>query len=123
MKKLMIGVGGLVVLLIAAAVIVPLLIPLDAYKPQIAKAVRDATGRELTMGSIRLSLLPRLAVEVDDVAFSNAPGASAPQMATLKQLALQVQLLPLLSGDIAVDRFVLVNPVINLEVDQNGKAN
>jgi AsmA protein len=108
---------------IAAVVIVPAVVPLDTYKPYIAKAVRDATGRELTMGEIRLAVLPRLAVEVDNVSFANAPGATAPQMATLKQVAVQVQLLPLLSGNIAVDRFVLVDPVINLEVDQNGKAN
>lgn len=123
MKKLLIGIGVLVVLVIAAAVIVPAVVPLETYKPFIAKAVKDATGRDLSMGEIRLAVLPRLAVEVDNVSFANAPGAASPQMATLKQLAVQVQLLPLLSGNIAVDRFVLVDPVINLEIDQNGKAN
>jgi AsmA protein len=59
----------------------------------------------------------------DEVAFANAPGAREPQMLTLKQLLVRLQVLPLLFGEVKVDRFVLVEPVIHLEVDKKGKAN
>jgi len=124
MKKLLIGLGVLVVLVIGALIAAPFLIPVETYKTQIAQATRDATGRELTIGGdFGVSILPSLALEAGDVAFANAPGASTPQMATLKALRVKLQLWPLLAGEVKVDQFVLVEPVINLEVDKNGKAN
>jgi len=124
MKKLLIGLGVLVVLAIAALVAAPFLIPVETYKEQIATAARDATGRELTIGGdFGVSLLPSIALEAEDVAFANAPGASTPQMATLQALRVKLQLWPLLTGEVKVDQFVLVEPVINLEIDKNGKAN
>lgn len=124
MKKLLIGLGVLVVLVVAALVAAPFLIPVETYKQQIASATRDATGRELVIGGdFGVSLLPSIALEAEDVAFANAPGASTPQMATLQALRVKLQLWPLLTGEVRVDEFVLVEPVINLEVDKNGRAN
>jgi AsmA protein len=57
------------------------------------------------------------------VAFANAPGAREADMATLKQLVLRLQVLPLLALDVKVDSFVLVEPVIHLEVDKEGRPN
>jgi len=124
MKKLLIGLAVLVALVVAALVAAPFLIPVETYKEQIAAATRDATGRELTIGgNFGVSILPNIALEAEDVAFANAPGASTPQMATLQALRVQLQLWPLLAGEVKVDQFVLVGPVINLEIDKNGKAN
>lgn len=124
MKKLLIGLGVLVALVIAALIAAPFLIPVETYKEQIAAATRDATGRELTIGGdFSVSVLPSLALEAEDVAFANAPGASTPQMATLQALRVKLQLWPLLTGDVRVDEFVLVEPVINLEIDKSGEAN
>ena len=118
MKKLLVVMAALAVLLIAAVVVVPTLVPLDTYKEQAVRQVRAATGRDLRIGGeIKLSLFPSLAVEVNDVAFANASWASTPDMAKLSRLEVSLKILPLLSGEVEVDRFVLVDPVINLEVD------
>ena len=45
-KKLLIGLGALIVLLVAAAFIIPAFVPVDVYKAQIEERVRAATGRE-----------------------------------------------------------------------------
>ena len=123
MRKLFMIFGAILILLVGVIVIAPFVIPVDTFKEQIRAQVQQQTGRELAMGDVRLSFFPRIAIEVDDVAFANAPGATAPEMATLKQLAVVVQVMPLLSGEVAVDRFVMVDPVINLEIDEAGKAN
>ncbi len=124
MKKLLIGFAVVIVLIVAAAIAVPFLVPLETYKEEIAARVRDATGRELTIkGDIKFSLLPRIELEVDDVAFSNAPGASTEDMAKLAKLELRLKLMPLLSGEVAIDSFVLVDPVIQLEIDKQGRPN
>jgi AsmA protein len=124
MKKLFIGLGAIVVLIIAAALIIPPLIPLETYKEEIQAKVKETTGRDfLIKGDIGLSLFPSIAVAVEDVSFANAPGAKAEQMAEISKLELALQVAPLLTGEIAVDRFVLIDPVINLEVDAEGKPN
>ena len=124
MKKLLIGLAVIVVLVLAALVAVPYFIPVDTYKQQIAKAAREATGRDLAInGDFRLSLLPRFELEAGDVVFANAPGASQAEMAKLAQLLVRLEVLPLLTGEIAVDSFVLVEPVIHLEIDRQGRAN
>ncbi|MFQ5959267.1 MAG: AsmA family protein, partial [Alphaproteobacteria bacterium] len=124
MKKLLIAVAVVVLIVVAAAVVVPQFVPLETVKAEIASQVRAASGRELTIGGdIRLSVLPAIELEVEDVAFSNAPGASEAQMATLSELRLKLAFWPLLSGAVEVDSFVLVDPVVHLEVDAKGRPN
>ena len=45
-KRLLIGAAGLVGLLIVALLTLPLLIDVNAYKPEIAAQVKRATGRD-----------------------------------------------------------------------------
>lgn len=124
MKKFLIGVAVLIVLIVAAAFIVPPLVPLDAYKAKIAAAVKQATGRDLRIsGSVHFSLLPSLALEANDVALSNLPGSASPNMIQLKTLDVDLKLLPLLHGAVAIDRLQLIDPAIALEVDKNGHPN
>src|SRR6266446_6290126 len=124
MKKWLIGIAALVLVIVAALLVVPFLIPMETYKGQIVERVKGATGRDLALnGPISLSILPRFALTVSDVAFGNAPGASAKNMATFAKLELQVQPIALLSGKLAIDSFVLVDPVITLEVDKQGRPN
>jgi uncharacterized protein involved in outer membrane biogenesis len=96
----------------------------DSLKPQIAAAVRDATGRELVLGgkiSLNFGLSPGLVVS--NIAFRNAPWASQPDMLKLKKLEIQVALLPLILGHIDVKRFVLIEPEILIETDPSGRSN
>ena len=124
MRKIFIGLGVVVVVLIAAAFVVPMFIPTETYKEEIASRVRDATGRELVIkGDIEFTILPSLGLTVNDVTFANAPGAASKQMASFKQMVVKLKLLPLIGGDIEIDRFVLIEPVINLEIDRQGRPN
>jgi len=123
-KKLLIALGVIVVLLIAAVVIIPAVVPIDTYKKEIESQVTAATGRPFAInGDVSVSVIPNVALEVNDVAFGNAEGGRAPQMASLKQLQIDVQLFPLIGGELAIDRFVLIEPEINLEVLPDGSAN
>ncbi len=124
MKKLLLILGCLVVVMIAAAVALPFLIPTETYKAQIEAQALRATGRELEIaGPLEFSLLPSVALRADDVRFANAPGGKAADMAQLKALEVELKVWPLLSGSVEVDRFVLVEPQIHLEVDAEGRPN
>lgn len=124
MKKILIGLLVLVVLIIGAAVIAPFFIPLDTIKEQITTRAEDATGRKLTIaGDFDLSILPKVRVKAGNVTFANAPGAKQANMLELAQLEVGLSLFPLISGQVEVSSFVLIDPVINLEVDAQGRPN
>lgn len=123
-KKLLIGAGGLVCLLIAALFALPALLDVNAYKPALIAGVKQATGRDLAIdGPIRLSLLPLPEVTLDGVRFANVPGAKDPDMVTAKSIVVRLSLPALLTGTIAASEATLVAPTINLEVDAAGQAN
>jgi AsmA protein len=124
MRKLLIGLVALVVVIVAIALVVPFFVPVDTYRDELITRVKAATGRDLKIaGPIKFSLLPVLGLEASQVSFSNAPGASAPEMAQLGKLSIALKLFPLLSGELAIDHFVLTDPVILLEIDKQGRGN
>ena len=124
MRKLLVGLAVPVVVIITAVIIIPFVLPVEAYKDRLIALVKQAMGRELQIaGPVRLSLLPALTIEANDVSFGNAPSALAPQMARLKELRIELRLLPLFHHGLVVDRLVLVEPVISLELDKAGHFN
>ncbi len=124
LRKISLGVSILVMLLVVAAFVVPMLIPKDWLREQIKAEAKKATGRDLIIGGdLSLQLLPSVMVNMKDVRFANVEGGSRPNMVNLKELRTHVALLPLLSSEVEVREFVLVEPDILLEVDKNGRAN
>jgi uncharacterized protein involved in outer membrane biogenesis len=124
LKKILIGLGVLVLLLVIAVAVGPRLVDWNAYKPRVIEAVQKATGRQLSIdGDISLSLLPSPTLSVSGVRLANLPGASAPDMAKLKSLDVSVALMPLISGNIQVTKVTLVDPVVLLEKLPDGRAN
>ncbi|MDE1902650.1 MAG: AsmA family protein [Alphaproteobacteria bacterium] len=124
MKKLLVAVIVIIALIIIAAVVAPFVVPVDTYKAKLIAAVKESTGRDLRIdGPVSFHLLPSIELSADQVSFSNAPDGVAKNMAQLKSLEVRLQLLPLLTGTVAVDTFVLVDPVISLEVEKDGRPN
>ena len=124
MKKALLILLCVVVVLIGAALALPFVIPTETYKQQLAAEVERVTGRKLDIqGPLHLSLLPTVALEAENVRFANVSGAADPDMAKLKALEVELKVWPLLHGSVEVARFVLVKPVIHLEVTKTGQPN
>lgn len=122
MRRVLIGLGVVALLLLAAVFIVPSLVDWNGYKPRIADAVREATGRDLVIdGDIGLSILPTPTLSVAGVRLRNLPGAQSPDLMRVKALDVEVALRPLLTGDIEVKRLVLIEPFIALEELPDGR--
>ena len=116
--------GGVLALAVAGAAIFIATFDADSQKPRIAAAVKQATGRDLRLGGpIRLGWSLRPTLVLGDVAFSNPPGFSRPDMATVERVEVQLGLLPLLSHRIEIDRLTVVKPDIRLETDAQGQGN
>ncbi|MDE2582080.1 MAG: AsmA family protein [Rhodospirillales bacterium] len=124
LRRLLFGLGALVVVAIAAVVVFVLTFNANRYKSRIEAAVRQATGRSLTLaGPITLKLSLHPTIEATDVALANPPGFSRPDLARLQALDLQLNLPALLHWTVAIDRLVLVRPDILLERLKTGAVN
>lgn len=124
MRKLLIGLGVVVVVLVGVAFAGPLLVPTDSIKSDITAEVRKATGRDLTIdGRLSFRILPSPGVSVGEVTLSNPEGRGSQGMVQVADAAVDVALLPLLSGNVQVTRIVLREPEILLEQYADGSNN
>lgn len=124
MSRLIAIVVGLILIVAAAIIVVPMLIPMETYKSKVVAIVKEQTGRDLRIdGDIGLSFFPNIAVSIEDVGFSNAGWAKDPEMASMKEMRAALKLWPLFGGNVEVDSFTLVDPVIHLEVRKDGTPN
>src|SRR5262245_27016663 len=124
LKHVLIGLAGLVVVVVGGAAIAIYSIDFNAYRATVADQVKQATGRDLKIaGDLKVGISLTPTVAVDDVTFANASWGSRPQMATVKRFEAEMELLPLISGDIRVKRIVLKGADILLETDAKGQGN
>ncbi|MFK5950630.1 MAG: AsmA family protein [Methylococcales bacterium] len=123
--KILLSIVALVVtLIVAAIVILPLLITPNDFKPEIQAAVKDATGRDITIeGDLELSVFPWLGISTGKITLSNAQGFSAKNFAEIEESNVKVKLLPLLSKELEVSRIVLKGLVLNLAKNKKGVTN
>ena len=122
--RILAGIGGLLLLLLIAVAIAISTVDVKSFIGPIQKRVKDATGRDLTVGGgvdLKFSLEPKLVVQ--DVTLSNASWAKSPQMLTAKRVEVQFALLPLLHRDFQIRSFALIEPKIALETDAKGAGN
>lgn len=119
--------GGVVVLLVAAVVAgVAILSTLDfnEYKGLIAEEAKKATGRDLVIaGDLNLEISFNPALAVDGVTFSNAEWGSRPEMARVDRFAAEVSLIPLLSGQVVVNRLLVEGVDLLAETNKDGVGN
>jgi AsmA protein len=114
----------LVVVIIAALVLIPMFVDVKKYKPLLESKVAEATGRPFSVGDdLSLSLFPWAGVSFSDLRLGNPAGFAEKEFVTLKSFEVRVKLLPLLSKDIQIKRFVLNEPYIVLVKNKKGRTN
>lgn len=124
LKYVLIGLVVLVVVVVGGAIIAVKSIDFNQYRSLIVEQAKLATGRDLKIAGdldVGISLTPT--VSVNDVSFTNASWGSRPEMVTVKRFEGQLELLPLITGDIRVKRIVLKGADILLETDAKGQGN
>jgi len=110
--------------LVLAWSVAPYLVNMEAFKPAMIQAVKEATGRELVIeGPIELSMYPVPGISARQVHFANAAGTVGAQMLDVRRVIVRPSLLALLQGRFEVGTLVLVRPTIVLEADADGKPN
>ncbi len=117
------GILGLVV--VVGLVLGGLLLIVDpnTFKPQIIAAVRENTGRELTIaGELELELYPYLALTTGSLELGNAPGFEGPFL-ILTNAHLKARLLPLFFSRLEVVAMDVEGLSLHLTRDEHGHNN
>jgi hypothetical protein len=94
------------------------------YKAEVQAAVKDLTGRSLTIDGrfkLEVGLTPKLVA--GNVRFANAPWGTRKDMATVRRFEVHVAMLPLLRGKVEVKRLVLVGADVLIETNGRGVGN
>jgi uncharacterized protein involved in outer membrane biogenesis len=123
-KRLLIIAVVVIVVLIVTGYTILLNYDFNEFKPRIAQAVKEATGRTLILdGDIEIDFgfPPRIVAE--SLSFGNAPWGSRPELASVKRLEVQIALLPLIRGIIDFKQVILVEPDFLLETNNSGQSN
>ena len=117
-------VAAFVAVLLVAAVLF-LFFGLNTLKGPISRAVEKSTGRELLIeGDIRPSwslVHPRF--RIGRVSFSNAKWGKEKYLFTAESVDATISVVPLIAGRVVVPELHLQKPVVNLEVDGDGRKN
>jgi len=116
--------AAILVPLLGAAYLVPRLLDVEGYKPALAEAVKQATGRELVIdGPLKLTLLPVPRISARSVHFANAVGGTGAQMVDVRWIGASPSWSALLQGRVEIGRLILYKPAVVLETDANGVPN
>src|SRR5256885_8565171 len=123
-RKIGVAIGAFLGVLLLAIGVAPYVIDVEAYRPVIIEAVRDATGRELVIdGPVRIRMFPVPGIGAGQVRFANAVGAKGAQMVDVRWVSVKPDWLALLRGRIQVGVLTLYRPTIILEADADGVPN
>jgi AsmA family protein len=126
-RKIVLGFGVLAGIVLVSFLIIMFVISTynyNKFKPEISGIVKQYTGRKLTLAGdikVKISLLPTL--EVNNVSFQNAPWSAYPDMMHVKRVEVQLALIPLIEGRINIERLILIDPDVIVEINKSGKTN
>jgi AsmA protein len=122
LKYGLLGLGGLVVLLIAAVAIFAATFDPNRYKADIERLAKEQTGRTLAIkGDIKMAFWPSLGAEVAGVTFSEK--GSAQQFVAFDSAHASVKLMPLLKGQYIVDALKLSGLKAHVVKGKDGRFN
>ena len=116
-------IGGIVfAILLLILIVLPFVINVNRFRPQVESEASAALGRQVTVGNLNLSLLSGT-VRADNIAIADDPAFSKSPFVTAQSLKVGVEILPLLSSKFNVTYITLEQPQITLVKTASGKWN
>ena len=94
-RKIIYIIGGVVVVLLILAAVLPFVIDANRFRPEIESSLDTALNRKVDIGNIRLSILSG-GVAVENIAISDDPAFNTGPFLKAKSLTVNVEMLPLI---------------------------
>lgn len=111
-------------LLIATVIVLPVVINVSKYLPEIEDKLSNATGRPISIGSnFGLSFFPWLSISFSDLKIDNPKGFLSDGFIKIESFEARIKLLPLLNKEVEISRFIIGGLEVNLERNSEGEVN
>ncbi|MEM6414445.1 MAG: AsmA family protein [Pseudomonadota bacterium] len=124
MARFLAAVVALIGLVLLIAILAPMVVPIDAYKPALETQASEAAGRPIRFGNdIKIRFLPTTAFSISDIMVENAEGFDGGPLLSAKKAEIGVKAFPLLARRVEIQKFVIEEPKINLQRRADGIAN
>jgi len=103
--------------------VVPRLVDINRYRPQVAAYLENKTGKPARIGHLGLTLFPHLAIRIDNFALENPKGFPAGDFFKAQRIYALIEARPLWAGKIVIQSLIVENPVIHLICGPGGRWN
>jgi uncharacterized protein involved in outer membrane biogenesis len=119
---------GLIVLVVAAILfsalifVLPALINVDRYRPQVVAYLQEKTGKQVEIGHLALTFFP-VVLHIDDFVVKNPPLFPPGHIVKVARIDAELSVAVLLRRRVVVKSLVLADPVLNLTSDPDGPWN
>jgi len=121
-KYFLIAFSALVALLLVTAGIIAATFDPNDYKPLVIKLVQEKKQRTLTIpGDIKLTFFPKIGADLGKVSLSEHNGSA--EFASIDKARVSLELLPLLSRQVVVDRVAIDGITANIKRFKDGSTN
>jgi uncharacterized protein involved in outer membrane biogenesis len=123
-KYCLIFVLVMMLIMIAGMFVAVKMVDPNQFKPLIAKQVKAATGRDLTIdGDIQWGVFPSLRLNLPQVRLTNGDGRAADPLASAENVIVTVKTSTLLEGKIVLNGIKFNQLKLHLRVDKTGHDN
>lgn len=119
MKKILIVLGSLVALFFAAIIVLPMVVDVDSYRPQIVKLAGEKINGKLELGKLKLSLWGSIRVEIGGLDLSDAKNV---KVVSVKDAFVAIPWSSVFGGSPLLT-FYMKDPEVRVLKDLNGKMN
>lgn len=124
MKKLLYGLGALLLLILLAGIILTQVVDTDRVKRLLIEETKAKTGRTLAInGDLSWRFFPSIGFTVTDTALLNPPGFDGGNTLSIGELSLDVALKPLFNNRLDIGEAVLNNARLHLITRSDGVTN
>ena len=115
-------VGIAAVLLLAFIFVVPALVNVDRYRPQVISYLQEKTGKQVEIGGLALTSFP-LTIHIDRIGVKNPPIFPSGYVIQVSRIDAELSVGALLHRQVLIKSLVLEDPVLNLTSDPDGPWN
>ncbi|MBZ0215016.1 MAG: AsmA family protein, partial [Fimbriimonadaceae bacterium] len=123
MKRIFALILILIILVVGAILLLPSFLSTDAVRNKVIAQLSEWTGKDIVLtGPAELSFFPSLALELQGLSVRDKQQNEAAPLVAMDQLTARINLLPLLGGNIEIDRFVMIRPRMELTIDAAGRS-
>ena len=113
----------LVLIVVGLAIIIPMLFDIDRYRPQVTAQIQQETGKPAQIGRLALTILPEVAIRVDDFSLGNPAGFPTGDFVKAKKIYAVVNAFALLHRKVEITSLELDDLTLDMLEDTHGKWN